>query len=153
MQPNYPETTHQISNTNTPPPPTLNAKLKIHKPGTPNQTVVNNRTASSYKLDKKLNNTPIKHLHLDNHYTIRNSTSLANDLVRLTINNKYRLITLDIKDLYVNIPLKGTTDTTRTQPLKNNNTQTTNQIISLLEIILKQNYLVFQQKTYHPDKK
>jgi hypothetical protein len=37
-------------------------------------------------------------------------------------NNKHRLITLDIKDLYVNIPLKETTDITRTQLLKNNNT-------------------------------
>jgi hypothetical protein len=54
--------------------------------------------------------------------------------------------------LYVNIPLKETIDITRTQLLKNNNTQITNQIINLLEIILKQNYLAFQQQIYHPDK-
>jgi len=29
-----------------------------------------------------------------------------NDLVKLTINDKHRLITFDIKDLYVNISLK-----------------------------------------------
>jgi len=29
-----------------------------------------------------------KHLHLDNHYTTRNSSSLANDVVKLIINDK-----------------------------------------------------------------
>ena len=62
-------------------PPTLNAQLKFHKPGTLVRPVVNNRTAPSYKLAKKLNDILNKHLLLDNHYTIRNSTNLANDLV------------------------------------------------------------------------
>jgi hypothetical protein len=59
---------------------------------------------------------------------------------------------LDIKDLYVNIPLKETIDITRTQLLKNSNTQTTNQIINPIEVILRQNYLVFQEQLYQPDK-
>ena len=80
-------------------PLTLNAQLKLHKPGAPIWPVVNNRTAPSYKLAKKLNDILNKHLHLDNHYTTQNSTSLANDLVKLTINDNHRLITLDVKDL------------------------------------------------------
>jgi uncharacterized protein (UPF0147 family) len=135
-----------------PNPPTLNAQLKLHKPGGPIRPVVNNRTAPSYKLAKKLNDILNKHLSLNNHYTIRNSTNIANDLTKLAINDKHRLITLDIKDLYVNIPLKETIDITRTQLLKNNNTQTTNQIINLLEVILMQNYFVFQEQIYQPDK-
>jgi hypothetical protein len=83
--------------------------------------VINNRTAPSYKVAKKLNDILNKHLLLDNHYTIRNSTNLAIDLVKLNINDKHKLITLDIKDLYVNILLKETIDITRTQLLKNNN--------------------------------
>jgi hypothetical protein len=105
MQPNYPETTHKIFNTNNPTPPTLIAQLKLHKAGAPIRPVVNNETATSYKLARKLNDILNKHLHLDNHNTTRNSTCLANDLVKLTINDKNRLITLDIRDLYVNIPL------------------------------------------------
>ena len=138
--------------TKPPSPPTLNAQLKLHKPGAPIRPVVNNRTAPSYKLAKKLNDILNKHLHLDNHYTTRNSTSQTNELVKLKINDKHRLITLDIKDLYVNIPLKEIIDITRTQLLKNNNTQTTNQITNLLEVILRQNYLVFQKQIYQPDK-
>ena len=135
-----------------PSPPTLNAQLKLHKPGAPIPPVVNNRTAPSYKLAKKLNDILNKHLILENHYTIRNSTNLAIDLVKLNINDNHKLITLDIKDLYVNIPLKETIDITRTQLLKYNNTQTTNQIINLLEVILMQNYFVFEGKVYQPDK-
>jgi hypothetical protein len=67
MQPNYPETAHKISNT-TPHPPILKAQLKLHKPGAPIRPVVNNRTAPSYKLAKKLNNTLI------NTYTLITTT-------------------------------------------------------------------------------
>ena len=102
MQPNYPETTHQISN----PPPTLNAQLKLHKTEAPLRPVVNSRTAPSYKLAKNLYDILNKHLLLDIHYTTRNLTSLAYGLVKLTITDKHRLINGDIIDLYVNIPLK-----------------------------------------------
>jgi len=135
-----------------PSPSDTNAQLKLHKPGAPIRPVLNNRTAPSYKLAKKLNDILNKHLHLDYHYTTRNSTSLANDLINLTIKVKHRLITLDIKDLYVNIPLKETIGITRTQLLKNNNKQTTNQIFDLLEVIIRQNYLVFQKQIYQPNK-
>jgi len=135
-----------------PPPPDINAQLKLYKPEAPIWPVVNSRTAPSYKLAKKLYDILNKHLLLDNHYTTRNSTSLPNDLVKLTITDKHRLITLDINDLYVNIPLKETIDITRTQLLKNNNTQTTNRIINLLEVILRQNYFVFQEQICHTDK-
>jgi hypothetical protein len=148
MQPNYPETTHQISNTKKPQPPTLNAQLKLRKPGAPIRPVVNYRTAPSYKLAKKLNDILNKHLLLDNHYTIRNSTNLTNDIVKLTITDKHKLITLYIKDLYVNIPLKKTIDITRTQLLKNTNYQPN----YLLEVIPMQNYFVFEEQIYQPDK-
>jgi len=73
-------------------------------------------------------------------------------LVKLKINNKHRLLTLDIKDLYVNIPIKETIEITRVHLLKNNDRQTTNQITTLLEIILGQNYFSFQDQLYQPEK-
>jgi hypothetical protein len=95
-------------------PPTLKALLKIHKPDIPIRPIINNRNAPSYKIAKKLNDIPKKHLHLDDQYITSNSTNLANDLIKLKINNRHKLITLDIKDLYVNIPVKETVDITRT---------------------------------------
>ena len=93
--------------------PTLKAQLKLHKAVNPVRPVINNRNAPSYKAAKKLNRTLQQHLNLDNHYTIVNSTNLAEDLTKLSINKNHRLITLDIKDLYVNIPISETIDTVR----------------------------------------
>jgi hypothetical protein len=78
---------------------------------------------------------------MDNHYTIDNSTKLAHDLTELTISDSHRLITLDIKDLYINIPITENTDIARAQLLKHNNKNITEQV-------LQQNYLEFQEQIY-----
>ena len=57
---------------------------------------------------------------------------------KLSINKNHRLITLDIKDLYVNIPIAETIDIARIQLLKHNNPEITTQICRLLETILQQ---------------
>ena len=82
-----------------PTPPALNAQLKLHKPNIPIRPVVNNKNAPTYKTAKKLNDILKQCLCLDNRYNTINSTSLANDIVKLTINNKHRMITYDVKDL------------------------------------------------------
>ena len=86
----------------------LKAQLKLHKPDIRIRPVVNNRSAPAYKTAKKLSNILNQHLNLNNYYTINNSTDLANNLTRLKINENHRLINLDIKDLYVNIPIDET---------------------------------------------
>jgi len=91
-------------------------------------------------------------LHLNYHYTATNSTTLANELTKLTINSNHRLMTMDIKDLYVNIPIDEAINITKTRLAKYNDTKTTNQITTLLETILKQNYFIFQTQVYQPDK-
>jgi len=55
--------------------------------------------------------TPFR-LNLGNHYTVVHSVILAQDLTELNISNKHRLTTMDIKDLYVNIPITETIDIT-----------------------------------------
>ena len=91
-------------------------------------------------------------MNLANHNTIINSTNLALDLIKFNINKNHRLITLDIKDLYVNIPISETIDITRIQLLKHNSPEITTQICRILETILQQNYLITQEQIYQPDK-
>jgi len=112
--------------------------------------VVNNRTAPTYKAAKKLNTILNNHLHLENQYNVINSNALAKELIQLKINNKHRLLTLDIKDHFVNIPIKEIINITKSQLLMHNNKHTTNQIITLLETILGQNYFTFQNQIYQP---
>ena len=144
--------THTHKTQKNPAPPTLKAQLKLHKPNIPIRPAVNNRTAPSYKIAKKLNNILEQHLNLDNSYTVENSTKLANDTVKITLKDSYGLIILDIKDLYVNIPIQETIQTTRSQLLKHNDRTFTNQLCSLLETILNQNYFTYQNQIYQPTK-
>jgi len=93
-----------------------------------------------------------QHLNLGNSYTVKNSIKLANDITKITIKDSYRLNTLDIKDLYVNIPIQETLQTARSQLLKHNNRTFTDQLCSLLEAILNQNYFTYQNQIYRPTK-
>ena len=61
------------------------------------------------------------------------------------------MVTYDINDLYVNIPIKETLVITKSVLLKHNNTQITKEIITLLENILQQNY--FSLKTIYINRK
>jgi len=127
--------TEQILNKKTPL-PTPNALLKLHNPKNTIRPVVNDRNVPSYKIAKKLNAILNHNLHPDNQYITTNSNILTNAVTKLKIKPNHRLLTLNIKDLYVNIPISETIKITKNQLLKNNDIQITNRIITLLEIIL-----------------
>jgi hypothetical protein len=59
----------------------------------------------------------------------------------------------DIKDFCVNIPIEETVDTIKSlHILKNNDLQITDQILSLMKLVLSQNYFIFLNKIYQPEK-
>jgi hypothetical protein len=89
-----------------PTPPTLNALIKLHKPGIPIRPVINNTNAPAHRAAKRLNTILNNHLHLSHLYNSTSSNCLANELVKLHINSHHRFLTLNIKDLYVNIPIQ-----------------------------------------------
>jgi len=63
-------------------------------------------------------------------------------------NENHKITTYDIKDLYVNIPTQETLKITELMLLKENSTQITKQIMTLLEATLQQNYFAFQNNIY-----
>jgi hypothetical protein len=77
---------------------------------------------------------------------------LATDLTKLKLNENHKLITYDIKDLYVNIPIEETLTITKSMLLKSNDAQIKQQVVTLKELILSQNYFTFQNKIYQPEK-
>jgi hypothetical protein len=133
-------------------PPTLKAQIKIHKSDYPIRPVVNNINFPTYKISKLLVNKPNGYLNRGRHYNVKDSITLDRDLTKLKIDEKHRMITFDIKDLYVNIPIKETLRITTTLLSQYNNEHTTKQIITLLEIILQQNYFSFQDKICQHEK-
>jgi hypothetical protein len=134
-----------------PSPPSLKAQLKLHKIDIPFRPIINNRTAPSYKLAKHPTKIINQYTTLKNNYNVTNSASLAHELIKLKLHENHRMITFDIKDLYVNIPIDKTINLLKTKLLGNNSTQITYQIIALLKVTLSQNYFIFQQKIYQPE--
>jgi len=133
-------------------PPSLNSQIKIHKPNNPIRPFVNNRNAPSYKIAKFLVNKLHEHLNLKYQYNVKDSTSLANDLTKLKRDENHRMITFDITDLYVNIPITETLAITKHLLSEHNDEHTTTQMLMLLETVLQQNYFSFQNNTYQPEK-
>jgi hypothetical protein len=133
--------------------PNMNVQIKIHKENEPIRPVVNNIQAPTYKIAKHLNKWLPNQIQLHNTYITHNSTQLATELKKLNINEYSRMITLDIKDLYVNIPINEIIIITRNLMTKNkiDNTRIT-QTLVLLDTILNQNYLKFDNKYYQPNK-
>ena len=88
--------------------PTLKAQLKLHKTDVPIGPVINNRSAPSYKLAKHLAKFLNHYGTLNNHCNVVNSKNLALDLTKLKVHENRKIITFDIKDLYVNAPINET---------------------------------------------
>jgi hypothetical protein len=133
-------------------PPFLEVQIKIHKLDQPFRPVVNNMSAPAYKVSKFMANKLNNYLNLKCHYNVKDSITLASDLTKLKRGKNYKMINFDIKDLYVNIPIKETLSITKALLLEHNNEQTTKQIISLLDIILRRNYFTSQNNAYQPVK-
>ena len=119
-------------------PPTLKAQLKLHKTDIPVCPVINNRTAPAYKLARYLTKILDQYISLNDYFSVTNSTKLANDLMKLQIHEVHKMISFDIKDLYVNILIDKTLNIVKTKLLQKNNIQKTYQMLSLLKVILSQ---------------
>jgi hypothetical protein len=109
--------------------PTLNVYIKTHKENKPIRPVVNNTHAPAYKtakyLNKKLNNL----IHLPYTYTTRNAHEVAEELKTIHTVEHTKIITLDIKDLYVNLLIQSILQTTKFWLNKHNTSTTIEQIL------------------------
>jgi hypothetical protein len=124
----------------------MNARIKTHKETKPIRPVINSTQAPSYKIAKFLNKTLQNLTNLSNTFIAKNSQEVALDLNKIQIHNNNKLLTLDIKDLYVNMPTHDILRITKYWLDKQNTDQTTTQqILMLLKVIMKQNYFQFYQ--------
>ena len=108
--------------------------------------------APAYKISKLLVKKLNGYLNLDYQFNVTYSLTLASDLRKLKIDQNSRMITFDIKVLYVNKPIEETLQITQAKLLKHNNERITQQTIMLIQTILNQKYFSFQNKIYRPEK-
>jgi len=133
--------------------PQLKANIKTHKERMRIRLVINNINAPAYNLAKLLN----KQLHillpLPNTYTIKNTNEIAQEIIKIPINEQTRMMTLDIKDMYVNLPTEGILTAAKTGLQKTANSLEMNkQVMILLSIIMEQNCFQYNKQCYKPQK-
>jgi len=133
--------------------PRLNAKLKLHKDNIPIRPVINNIGAPTHKIAKFMKEKLHEIIQPKHTYTLNNSALIAHFLNNLKCNKNTRLMTADIKDLYVNIPIKETINIINDKMKANRlDTQLRLQTINILEAILSQNYFQWDDSFYQPNK-
>jgi hypothetical protein len=131
--------------------PKINAYIKTHKENEPIRPVIDNTQAPSYKIAKFLNNKIKAYINLPNTYITINSGEIAQELHKLHITEKHKILTLDIKDLYVNLPKQGIIQSIIFSLDKNNTCKKVkDQIIRLRKIISEQNYFQYNDQFFKP---
>jgi len=85
--------------------PKLNIYIKHIKITKPIRPVINNTQATSYKIAKYLNKKLHNLICLPYKYNTKNSQEIAEELKRMRINEQMKIMALDIKDLYVSLPI------------------------------------------------
>ena len=90
---------------------------------------------------------------LPNTYNIMNTIEIAEELTNLHINKNHKLITLDSKDLYTNLPKQGKNWAAKHWLQQTNISQEERiQIILLINTIMEQNYFQYNNQFYKPQK-
>ena len=133
--------------------PVLNALIKTHKPNMPIRPVVNNTHAPTHKLARHINKMICNWQILPNTFNTKNSIGIACELKNLKIKPSYRIITLDIKDLYTNLPTQGVLEAANYwMELGGIHKEEKKQMSAILDTIMQQNYFTYNKAYYKPQK-
>jgi len=119
----------------------------------PIRPVVNNKYAPSHKLIKFLNTQIETSRILPKTYNASNSPTTTVDLIRQNIMPNNKIITLDINELYTNLPTKGIIEATKHYlGLSTINRAEQEQLVFALRIIIEQNNFQYNNQYYQPSK-
>ena len=92
-----------------------------------------------------------EYINLPNKCTVENSNELAQELHKINITENHKIVALDIKDLYVNLPKQEIFQSTIFWLDRNNiNKKIKEQIIQLLNIIIEPNYFEYNNQFFRP---
>jgi len=133
--------------------PLLNALIKTHKPNMPIRPFVNNTQAPTHRLARHINKMLCNWQILPNTFNTKNSIQIAQDLKNLEIKPSHRVITLDIKYLYTNLPTQGVLEAAiYWMELGGINREKITQMTAVLNTIMQQNYFTYNNAYYKPQK-
>ena len=128
--------------------PTIKGLIKLHKPDQPIRPVVNWKNAPAYKLAQSFT-LKIKQLAPPpNTYNIENTRDLIDKLKHTPITPNLRLASLDITNLYTNVPVKETKEILSNKLEQNNvDPKAKHELINWYNTITAQNYFTHEGNT------
>jgi len=86
--------------------PTTRGFVKVHKEGAPVRQIVNWKNAQAYKIAKLLARTIHTYIPLPYIFNVENSVQLMNELTDIPYDHNIKFASLDINNMYSNIPTK-----------------------------------------------
>jgi hypothetical protein len=131
--------------------PNLNTRIKIHKPNTPIRPVINNTNAPTHKLAQHIHHKLKESIQLKHEFNVNNTAQFAENLTKLKLNPNHKLLTMDIKDLYVKIPTNTVLNIVN-KILKHNKIDIyiRKKLMIIIRLIINQNYFHYEGKFYKP---
>ena len=121
--------------------PNLRGLIKIHKEDTPIRPVVNYTQAPAYKLAKKLSNILETYVPLPYVYNVQNSIHLMKDISDIPVTPGLKLASLDISDIYSNVPTNELENIVQILCQQQNiDTTLTQEILTITNTVISQNY-------------
>jgi hypothetical protein len=132
--------------------PTIKGLIKLHKPDHPICPIVNWRNASAYILAKSFTHKITQLAPLPNAFNVANSTDLIDQLLQTPITPNTTFASLDISNMYSNIPISDTRKILEDTTLNNLvDPDTRHELLSWFDTITKQNY--FLHKNNYPERR
>ena len=134
--------------------PKFKPYLKMHKPNNPIRPLVNAIGSPSYKLAKHVDKIIKNAIPINNNYNVKNSKQFAEKIKGRKLKNGELMISLDIVNLYSNIPIEDAIKALKTALNKSGKLSKAEieQIIKCVETILKQDYFEYDSKFYSTNK-
>ena len=129
--------------------PAIRGLVKIHKDDYPIRPVINWKNAPAYKFAKVLTKKLLRYISLPYTYNFKNTNHLINDLKEIPCNQNLRLASLDIANMYSNIPT-GELITIVIKACQNNYIENNlkHDIVKVAKTIVEQNCFQFGGRTY-----
>uniref|UniRef100_A0A8D9BBF2 Nicotine oxidoreductase n=1 Tax=Cacopsylla melanoneura TaxID=428564 RepID=A0A8D9BBF2_9HEMI len=119
---------------------------KLHKVNNPIRPVIPFYNSPSYNLSKDLAIKLEENYNFEENRSIKNNLELIDNITNIQMKNEYRIASLDIVNMYGNIPKSELVDVL----IKNNfkEYEHKEELISLVKLCLNQNYFQFNNQFY-----
>ena len=133
-------------------PPSIRGSVKHHKPGNPLRPIVTCIGSELYNTSKYLANL-LSPLQNRNGFSVKNSKQFSEEITDTTIEDDEAMVSFDVVSLFTAIPVKKACTYIR-QKLEKDETLHSrtnldiNDIISLLDFVLSNNYFIYNGDTY-----